>query len=176
MGATACTAVFGTDLDEAHHRTLASPPDGTSARDGEAPLAEEAGTPIVPGPVPPGPDGTCAADRKKCDQLCVSLRDPASCAAASCAACTGVTHGARAPAGLFRQISAVVLHTCGVKNDGSVTCWGRSSSGECTPAAGTYRHVGAGADFTCGVKTDGSVACWGKHDYAQSTPPAGAVQ
>ncbi|HVH42453.1 MAG TPA: RCC1 domain-containing protein, partial [Labilithrix sp.] len=64
-------------------------------------------------------------------------------------------------------------HTCGVKTDGTVACWGSNTYGKATPPAGTFRSVSAGFDHTCGVKTDGSVACWGDNGLGEATPPAG---
>ena len=76
----------------------------------------------------------------------------------------------------FQQVSAGENHTCGVKADGTVACWGENSYGAATPPAGTFHQVTAGWDHTCGVKTDGTVACWGDNDYGKATPPTGAFQ
>jgi hypothetical protein len=35
------------------------------------------------------------------------------------------------------SISAGVYHTCGLKGDGTVACWGRNDAGQATPPAGT---------------------------------------
>ena len=52
-------------------------------------------------------------------------------------------------------------HTCGLKTDGTLACWGENSYGQATPPAGTFSQVSAGDDHTCGVRTDGTLACWG---------------
>ena len=52
-------------------------------------------------------------------------------------------------------------HTCGVRSNGSVACWGGNWGGRSTPPAGSFVSVSAG-DHTCGVRSDGSVACWGR--------------
>ena len=76
------------------------------------------------------------------------------------------------PSGTFVSVSAVLNHTCGVRTDGSVACWGQDLFGEATPPSGEFSSVSAGWFHTCGVRTDGAVACWG--DIAgQATLPAG---
>ena len=70
-------------------------------------------------------------------------------------------------------LAAGLAHTCGVKKDGSVACWGNDEYGRATPPAGEFASVSAGWYHTCGVRRDGSVACWGNDEYSQATPPAG---
>ncbi|MDF2696387.1 MAG: putative family exoprotein [Labilithrix sp.] len=65
------------------------------------------------------------------------------------------------------------LHTCGVRPNGTVACWGSSGYGQTTAPAGTFTSVSAGTNHTCGVKTDGTVACWGSNGYGEATAPAG---
>jgi alpha-tubulin suppressor-like RCC1 family protein len=38
--------------------------------------------------------------------------------------------------GPFRDVTAGVSHTCGVKTDGSVACWGRNVEGQTTAPPG----------------------------------------
>ena len=72
----------------------------------------------------------------------------------------------------FRSVSAGDDHTCGVKKDGSVACWGNNKEGQATAPGGTFSSVSAGRRYTCGVKTGGSVACWGRA-AGQATAPGG---
>ena len=74
----------------------------------------------------------------------------------------------------FVSVSAGVQHTCGVRSDGSIVCWGRDEDGQATPPAGSFVSVSAGNLHTCGVRSDGSVACWGDDEYGQAPPPAGS--
>ena len=66
-------------------------------------------------------------------------------------------------------------HTCGVRTNGTLACWGHNVDGQATPPAGTFTGaaVAAGGDHTCGVEDDGTLACWGGNDCGQATPPAG---
>jgi alpha-tubulin suppressor-like RCC1 family protein len=66
-------------------------------------------------------------------------------------------------------VSAGDSHTCGVKTDGTIACWGSNSYGKATPPPGTFTVVSAGYNHTCAVRTDGSVTCWGDNQLQQCT-------
>jgi len=72
----------------------------------------------------------------------------------------------------FRQIVAGANHMCGVRSNGSVTCWG-AGAGAAAPSPGAFSELAAGLDFTCGSRSDGQLACWGK---SIGTPPAGPLR
>src|SRR5688572_6895281 len=60
------------------------------------------------------------------------------------------------------SVSAGGNHSCGLRSDGTVVCWGRNTRGQAPPVvAGTFIQVSAGWLHTCGVKADGVVTCWG---------------
>ncbi|HCP61715.1 MAG TPA: hypothetical protein DIU14_04485, partial [Actinobacteria bacterium] len=42
------------------------------------------------------------------------------------------------PSGSFSSVSAGRYHTCGVKTDGTVACWGDDTSGQATPPSGSF--------------------------------------
>ena len=77
-------------------------------------------------------------------------------------------------AGTTSSVSAGGYHTCMVRTDGSIACWGFDDRGQASPPAGSFSSVSAGGDHTCGVRTDGSIACWGFDDSGQASPPAGS--
>ena len=64
-------------------------------------------------------------------------------------------------------------HTCELRSNGSVACWGSNSHGQATPPAGSFIDVSTGRAHSCGVRTNGSVSCWGDHIAAQDSPPSG---
>lgn len=65
------------------------------------------------------------------------------------------------PPGEFRSLSAGGLHTCGVRKDGTASCWGLNLDGQSTAPPGTFRDVAAGYGFSCGSTAEG-VSCWGR--------------
>jgi len=73
------------------------------------------------------------------------------------------------------QVSAGGTHTCALKTDGTVVCWGWNSSGQATVPAGltSVAQVSAGGEHTCALKTDGTVVCWGDNGDGQATVPGG---
>lgn len=65
-------------------------------------------------------------------------------------------------------------HSCGIRLDGSIHCWGANARGQIgdnstntatspTPvsATGPWLSVSAGSEFTCAVKGDHTIWCWG---------------
>jgi hypothetical protein len=72
-------------------------------------------------------------------------------------------------------------HTCGVRADGTIACWGDNSYGQLTPPSGSFLQVTAGGAHSCGLRTDGTVVCWGEaRPYSSLTgppaPPAGTFR
>ena len=64
-------------------------------------------------------------------------------------------------------------HTCGMRTNGTVACWGDNAIGQATPPAGTFTAVSAGGDHTCGVRTNGTLACWGDNGERPGHPARG---
>lgn len=85
-----------------------------------------------------------------------------------------------AAAKTWSQVSGGGQHTCAVRSDGTLWCWGRNGEGQLgspaniaqtSPAqVGTgsaWSQVSAGGAFTCAVQTDGTLWCWGQNNYGQ---------
>ena len=58
------------------------------------------------------------------------------------------------------SVSAGDFHTCVVRTDGTVACWGAGYR-EISPPDGQFTSVSAGRQHSCGVRLDGTVECWG---------------
>ena len=78
------------------------------------------------------------------------------------------------------QISAGAEHTCGVRADGTLWCWGNGSRGRLgldshdhrdrPTQVGTSQNwvsVASGGNHTCGVRDDHSLWCWGRNRRGQ---------
>jgi hypothetical protein len=66
------------------------------------------------------------------------------------------------------SVDAGEFHSCGVKTDATLACWGSNSNGQLNGIpSGTFTSVSAGVFHSCGVKTDGTLACWGDNDFGQ---------
>ena len=69
----------------------------------------------------------------------------------------------------FIQVSAGLFHSCGLRADGSIVCWGVSGEDERRVEAtglidsppGTFSQISAGDLHSCALRRDGTVECWG---------------
>lgn len=77
------------------------------------------------------------------------------------------------PSETHQSLSAGEAHTCALRSDNTVACWGSNHSGESTPPSGTFKSLSAG-QHTCGIRSNDTLACWGPDWYGQSSPPMGA--
>lgn len=69
----------------------------------------------------------------------------------------------------YRQVSKGVSHACGIREDGSLHCWGQSNHGQTTPPAGIFKQVSVGGEHSCALREDFSAVCWGWNGYGQAT-------
>ena len=75
------------------------------------------------------------------------------------------------PDGTFVSISTARRHACGIRTNGTATCWGINSHGQATAPAGAFTAIATSILASCGVRPDGSATCWGA---GLVSPPAGS--
>src|SRR4051812_44563845 len=74
-------------------------------------------------------------------------------------------------------VAAGYSHTCTIRTDATLWCWGGNDSGQLgdgtttgrtTPVrvgADTWTSIDAGTSYTCGVRTDRTLWCWGSNRW-----------
>src|SRR4051812_6691461 len=98
--------------------------------------------------------------------------------AALALAATAGTAEAAPPA--TATVAAGYAHTCAVRTDHTLWCWGSNGSGQ--PGDGTttnrtapvqagtattWAGIDAGTSYNCAVRTDGTLWCWGSNTRGQ---------
>ena len=58
------------------------------------------------------------------------------------------------------EVTAGESHTCLLKPDGGVACWGGYGA-DVSPPAGPFTSISVAGSRTCGLKQDRSIVCWG---------------
>jgi len=83
------------------------------------------------------------------------------------------------PSATFASIATTNWSACGIRPDGSVTCWDSfmlPDYGQTTPPPGTFGALSLNGVTTCGVATPGgALACWG-YDSFGVPPPSGSFK
>jgi alpha-tubulin suppressor-like RCC1 family protein len=81
----------------------------------------------------------------------------------------------------WRRVDTGHGHTCAIRNDATLWCWGRNTTGECGLGAGAppqlrvptqvpganWVSVSTGQNHTCALKADGSAHCTGNGEFGQ---------
>jgi alpha-tubulin suppressor-like RCC1 family protein len=129
-----------------------------------------------------GKNGTCALNLSgaiwcwgKNDVNQLGVPSPESSSVPVAVDTTNINSGTR-----FTAVSAGADHTCGLRDDGSIWCWGGNYWGQLgdgntlgngvgsppvkvagSPTGSGWTQVSAGYYFTCGLRDDNSGWCWG---------------
>ena len=77
---------------------------------------------------------------------------------------------------MWKGIAAGEYHSCGIRTDGRVLCWGWNGSGQTDSPPGEFVAVSAGFDHSCGIRADGSGVCWGGGEDTQAAPAGSYTQ
>ena len=93
------------------------------------------------------------------------------------AAATPVVDDHGVPLAGIRAIAAGGNHTCALRPDETVVCWGDDAPLPAVVALTTIAAIAAGAHHTCAALDDGAVWCWGANDAGQlgTAPSAGSA-
>ncbi|WP_419840838.1 RCC1 domain-containing protein [Candidatus Poriferisodalis sp.] len=100
--------------------------------------------------------------------------------------CWGINrHGeADAPSGTFKAITTggevswwphrhksiayFAAHSCGIRTDDTIECWGANNAWQSTEPHGKFKAVSAGSYHTCAISMEDRLICWGGNDYNQA--------
>ncbi len=88
------------------------------------------------------------------------------------AVCTSFTRNEYDETSVFSDIVAGVEYSCGLRDDGAVSCWGADTGlGEIYPPEGAFTVLAGGKRHACALDADGAAACWGWKDSGRASPP-----
>ena len=79
-----------------------------------------------------------------------------------------------APDGTYTAVTSGWKHSCGLRTDGTITCWGNNRYGNTNAPDGTYAAIATSTAHSCGLRTDGTITCWGSNSDGKSDAPDGA--
>ncbi len=75
-----------------------------------------------------------------------------------------------APSTTFKPVTAGGFHSCAVRSDDTITCWGWNSYGQTDAPSGTFKTVSASRRHSCAVRSDDTITCWGSNDIGIVAP------
>ena len=73
----------------------------------------------------------------------------------------------------FDAVDSGHRHTCALRQDNTIVCWGENSDGQTDAPDGQFVSVSAGEDHTCAIRSDNTITCWGANGHGQTTTPDG---
>lgn len=71
----------------------------------------------------------------------------------------------------FRRVAAGGRHSCAIRSDFKLRCWGPVNAG--VPPEGQWVDVAVGNGFGCAIDTAGAAACWSAAPMPEIVPPPG---
>ena len=74
----------------------------------------------------------------------------------------------------FKAVTAGAVHSCELRTDNTITCWGYNESGQTNAPTGSFTTVTAGGEHSCGLRTDNTITCWGYNESGQTNAPTGS--
>ena len=58
-------------------------------------------------------------------------------------------------------VSTARWHSCALRSDAAIVCWGDNEDGQTDAPAGAYIAVAAGRSHSCALRRDHTATCWG---------------
>ena len=79
-------------------------------------------------------------------------------------------------AGGFKAVSAGSSHSCAIRSDDTIVCWGFDGQRRTDAPTGGFKAVSAGSEHSCGIRIDDSIICWGDNRYGWLDAPTGSFK
>ena len=73
----------------------------------------------------------------------------------------------------FKAVVSNENHSCALRTDDTIACWGSNTYGQIDAPDGTFTAVSPGLEHTCALRSDQSIACWGRNLLGRTEPPQG---
>ena len=73
----------------------------------------------------------------------------------------------------FKVVVSNENHSCALRTDDTIACWGSNTYGQIDAPDGTFTAVSPGLEHTCALRSDQSIACWGRNLLGRTEPPQG---
>ena len=80
------------------------------------------------------------------------------------------------PTPVAKAVSAGFWHTCAIRTDDTITCWGNNWGGQTDAPSGTFKAVSAGGYYWCAIRTDDTITCRGRNSFGQADAPSGTFK
>lgn len=75
--------------------------------------------------------------------------------------------------GDFTAVAVGWDHSCGIRRDRTVTCWGDNAKGQAAQPDGEFVALAAGRSHTCGIDARQEIVCWGWDGWGATGAPEG---
>ncbi len=74
------------------------------------------------------------------------------------------------PSGKFAAVASGYHHTCGLRVEGTIACWGTNWFEDVVSPEGLYTAVTVGRNHSCGLGVDHTVTCWTGYRSSSGVP------
>ena len=85
----------------------------------------------------------------------------------------GAAFAGVAPDGEFVAVSSGTSEACGIRTDGTISCWGGLPLSGLIAPEGKFAAVATGDFHACGLRTDATIECWGYDPDGSTDAPDG---